>query len=333
MCNILSLAQSVISQSRPSGQSNPAAAFDAAEERILALASAHNQATEGKSRLFVRQVLEREAAPHGPERITLTGNDDVALDVDAAPIFSLVLHELFSNAAKYGSLSLEAGALSVVWELSPEGLFVRWTETGGPPANQPSDVGFGLELIADAFPYELGGETTISWDPDGLKITLFVPSAHVSVSLVEEDGRAEEIRPVVGRKDLAGALSGTVLIVEDDFLIALQSSDVATQLGAERVIRANSNTAAMDAVDAEPIHFALVDINLGDELSTSTAQRLSDLGIPFVFLSGYDTGPVTTRGFRHIPFVRKPVSADQLHAVVWGLQDRAEHEDGISVER
>lgn len=326
--NILSLAQSVISQSRPDTQTDPTNAFDAAEDRILALASAHNQATEGTSRLFVRQVLEREAAPHGPDRITLTGRNDLVLDVDAAPIFTLVIHELFSNAAKYGSLSVEAGELSVSWEMSPDGLAVSWIETGGPVANEPSTVGFGLELIAEAFPYELDGETTISWEPDGLAITLVVPSDYVSISFTEDSDRADQIKPSEGH----APLTGTVLIVEDDFLIALQSSDVATQLGAQRVIRANSNSAALEAIEAEPIQFALVDINLGDELSTSTARRLSELGVPFIFLSGYDTGPVTARGFRQVPFVRKPVRTEQLHAVVMEARELTKSGREISAE-
>src|SRR5262249_60605364 len=82
-----------------------------------------------------------------PERVTAAG-PDVSLEPRTAQTLALALHELATNAAKYGSLSVMSGRVEVNWELQPRNLLLRWTESGGPCPQPPAAPGFGLRMIS-----------------------------------------------------------------------------------------------------------------------------------------------------------------------------------------
>lgn len=112
-----------------------------------------------------------------PERLTLDG-PDVAIDAERAQQVSLALHELATNAVKYGALSTEAGSVRLSWSTGPQdgahGVTLVWQETGGdaPPSG---DEGFGTALLTKAVPNMLDGTATRSLDPDGLRYELSFP--------------------------------------------------------------------------------------------------------------------------------------------------------------
>jgi two-component sensor histidine kinase len=93
---------------------------------------------------------------------------------------AMVLHELVTNAAKYGALSTPEGKVSVDWS-EPSGeaggakLTMVWRETGGPPAAAPHESGFGTNLIRDLVPHELGGKVDLSFGHEGVTCTIEVP--------------------------------------------------------------------------------------------------------------------------------------------------------------
>ncbi len=98
----------------------------------------------------------------------------------ALPI-SMCLHELLTNAVKYGSLSLESGRVAITWSVGEAGLesrlLLRWEETGGPLVTEPTRTGFGTRLIQRSLARELGGEVEVRYAPTGVVCLIDVPLA------------------------------------------------------------------------------------------------------------------------------------------------------------
>jgi two-component sensor histidine kinase len=149
------------------------------EGRLGALAEAHNLLSKEKwqgSELadVIRQVLQPYLIA-GAERIKMFG-PHVALSPRLAVVLSMIVHEIATNAAKYGALSNDSGKVTVDWEvLHDEGgptLRLIWTETGGPPVTAPVQRGFGSRMIERSARDQLGGEATIDFLPRGVVCTL-----------------------------------------------------------------------------------------------------------------------------------------------------------------
>jgi PAS domain S-box-containing protein len=142
------------------------------EARLLALSRAHNLITdqnwEGAS---VEQVV-RGATDHlPPDRFQVTG-ERVWLSPRAALALALALHELSTNAVKYGALSGETGMVSIQWRSEEDRLRVEWKESDGPPVAAPARRGFGSRLIERALGADLGGRAELLFEADGLRCTI-----------------------------------------------------------------------------------------------------------------------------------------------------------------
>ncbi len=100
----------------------------------------------------------------------------------ALPI-SMCLHELLTNAVKYGSLSLDSGRVAITWSVDGTGLgcrlLIRWLETGGPLITEPTRTGFGTRLIQRSLAQELGGEVEVRYAPMGVVCLIDVPLSDV----------------------------------------------------------------------------------------------------------------------------------------------------------
>jgi two-component sensor histidine kinase len=81
----------------------------------------------------------------------------------------MALHELGTNASKYGALSTDGGRVSIGWTRDGDRLHLVWRESGGPPVEPPSRRGFGSRLIERGLAADLGGTAALSFDPDGLR--------------------------------------------------------------------------------------------------------------------------------------------------------------------
>jgi len=93
----------------------------------------------------------------------------VLLLPDVAQAIALTLHELATNAAKYGSLSVPNGRVEVTWSLAEDGrLTMRWTESGGPPTKKPKRKGFGSSIMQRMIRDQLKGEMHLDWRSEGL---------------------------------------------------------------------------------------------------------------------------------------------------------------------
>lgn len=154
-----------------------------ASGRIRALASLHEMlAARNWQGAETSELVARTLAPYvaeGRRRVEIRG-EEVTLPGRAASSLCMALHELATNAAKYGSLSAPGGAVAVSWRTDDRRhlgrwLVLEWEERGGPPVTRPAQRGFGSELIEDGVAFEAGGVSHIQYDPAGLKCRIEIP--------------------------------------------------------------------------------------------------------------------------------------------------------------
>ncbi|MEA1831311.1 HWE histidine kinase domain-containing protein [Methylobacterium durans] len=179
--NTLTLVQAICLQTLR-GDATLAEAREVVTARLLALAQAHDLLLQGSwSEASLRTLVEGTARLHGhgdAARFRLSG-PDVMLGPKSALSVALVLHELGTNAAKYGALSTPEGHVAVGWEQLANGaeprLSFRWEEVGGPPVRTPSRRGFGSRLIERSLSDGLGAQVRLAYPPTGVTLTLDAP--------------------------------------------------------------------------------------------------------------------------------------------------------------
>jgi two-component sensor histidine kinase len=123
------------------------------------------------------EVLARILNPYRGEvlrQVSMRG-EPVMLSPDLAPVVCMVLHELATNAVKYGALSATEGRVSIEWRVTQGRLRLEWREQGGPSVHEPITRGFGAELIERATRHQLRGEATLRFTPMGVRCTIDVP--------------------------------------------------------------------------------------------------------------------------------------------------------------
>jgi len=312
--NALALVQSIVRLTRSDNIKSYIAAVDG---RIGALARAHTLLAQSRWQgADLARLVGEELAPFrtgGPERITAIG-PDVSLEPRTAQTLALALHELSTNAAKYGALSVQSGRVAVNWELQPQGLFLRWIESGGPPPQQPAAPGFGIRLISASIERQLAGEATFHWHREGVACTLRVPSGEHIDALSHRAGahlRIGEDRPELPLRLETG---NRVLLVEDEILVAMMMKDILTELGFSVIGPFSRLPEAMVAAVHEDINAGIIDVNLGGEFVYPVADVLAARQIPFVFITGYGVESIDGR-FAHVPIVKKPVQRQVLQQI------------------
>jgi two-component sensor histidine kinase len=137
-------------------------------------------------RVTFSELIQGEMMAMGADanRVTLSGPKDIRLRSSTVQMLAMALHELATNAVKYGALSQPSGQLAVNWSLDPAGedgkpwLHISWHERGvalPPAAATPPDGGQGRELIEQALPYQLGTRTSFELGSDGVHCSISVP--------------------------------------------------------------------------------------------------------------------------------------------------------------
>ncbi|HWH18075.1 MAG TPA: HWE histidine kinase domain-containing protein [Allosphingosinicella sp.] len=178
--NTLAIVQSVAAQTFKGEAADPAAK-QAFESRLGALAAAHDVLTaENWESASLDEVVRKTGLGCGADggRIQVEG-PDVRLAPRTAVFLSMALHELCTNAVKYGSLSNASGTVAVSWDVleTPGGeeLRLQWQEMGGPPVVPPSARGFGTRMIERGLASELGGTVRLEFMPKGLRCLVVAP--------------------------------------------------------------------------------------------------------------------------------------------------------------
>jgi PAS domain S-box-containing protein len=179
--NNLAMTQAIAQQTFR-GAEDLAQAQTRFSERIMALAQANDLLTgERGAGVSLRGVIEQAVRPHcgRDDRLTIEG-PDVSLSPKTALSLSLAMHELATNALKYGAWSADTGTISIIWrtymsDKNGERLHIVWRERGGPPVAAPARRGFGSRLIERGLSAEMGGDVRMMFEPDGLVCTIDAP--------------------------------------------------------------------------------------------------------------------------------------------------------------
>jgi PAS domain S-box-containing protein len=307
--NALAVVHSIVCLTRADNIKQYVAAV---EGRIQALARAHGLLAETRWRgANIAQLIQEELAPYRTpnfDRIKISGRS-ISLEPRTAQALALALHELATNAVKYGSLSSPAGGVEVGWHQNGASLELRWLEHGGPPVEHSGAGGFGIRVIMASIESQLDGTVVLDWRRDGLRCTICIPHSWQPF-LDQAQGSpqksvAHDVAPVeVGPRR-------RILLVEDEILIAMSMVQTLGYLDFDVIGPFATVNDAIAAVEREVIDAAILDINLAGEMVYPVATALQARNVPFVFMTGYGTEAVTGP-FPQAPVFQKPIDREVL---------------------
>jgi PAS domain S-box-containing protein len=286
--------------------------------RLKAMAAANELLTAARWRgAAVDHLAAAELGALAPGQTSWEG-PELFLTPRAANALSLALHELATNAVKFGALSTETGHVNLRWTARPGGGFeLTWTESGGPRVAAPTRQGFGATLLDQVTGRELNGDTHVDYRPAGVRVRIRAgPQAMAERPEVLPEAppavRVTETVPTsTGRASLKGC---RVLIVEDAVLLALELETGLSEAGATVIGPAYELEEAMALLN-QPIDAAVLDANLNGRSVTPVAEALAQRQVPFVFATGYGETGGAPGGF-DAPVIRKPYDVTQVAAAV-----------------
>lgn len=303
--NALAIVQSIIRLTKGDSIQGYTAAI---EGRIKALSLAHSLLSQSRwTGADLDRLLNEELSPYklGPDKIKVDG-PEIHLSPAAAQTLALTLHEMATNAAKYGALSTASGSLDVNWAIEKGDLVLKWIEKGMPtPTKAPTD-GLGTRIVKQSIEAQLGGRVATEWRKDGLRCMLCVPLAKVM-----QTGSAKQREPAPGALNGWKIEGNRLLIVEDESLVAMELRECLSALGFEVVGSVSTLAAAKEIAVKKEFDGAILDINLAGELVYPVADILMERKKPFVFVTGYRPEAVEAR-FKDIAILQKPVDRATL---------------------
>jgi light-regulated signal transduction histidine kinase (bacteriophytochrome)/CheY-like chemotaxis protein len=313
--NILSLIRGLINQSRDPDLTS-VEFMDVVGSRIQALARAHDLITADQwGPALFSALIESEAGAYlngGSTRVLRLG-PDVRLQPQAFNVLALVIHELITNSAKYGALLDKRGTVTIETKLDASNNFIiDWRERGGSPVQAPTRRGFGSAVIERTIPYDLKGEAQVDYELAGVHARFLIPGDFVR--RVDKSTPLAEATIKIAPEELF--IPGDILLVEDNFIIALDAEDTLRRVGAREIRTASNVGTALELIDERPPEFAVLDVNLGIETSFEIANRLLALGVPFAFMTGYGESESFPDELAHVPRIRKPFTQQNLAAVL-----------------
>ena len=182
--NVLATVQAVAAQTLQASSSMEhfVAALDG---RVRSMASTHELLSHRRwLGIPLAELVERELAPYATGSNTEFSGPEVMLSAEAGQTIGMVLHELVTNAAKHGALSVSSGRVSIYWRLPHNGsasgrLVFTWRETGGPLVAPQSKSGYGMDVVRSIIPYELGGTVDHVLASEGVGCQIKIPLAHL----------------------------------------------------------------------------------------------------------------------------------------------------------
>ncbi len=321
--NLLASVQSLVSQT-----ARRTASLDAFLKlfggRLRAMASAHDLLAA--TRWAGANMADVAAAAMGGLAAGQTRWDgpDLQLTPRTANALSLALNELAANALKFGALSVDEGRVELIWRRTPDGGFaLEWLETGGPAAVRPARRGFGLTLLEEVTPRDLGGPVKVDYRRSGLHAEFHAAASALAAidstppPAVAAEAPAPSPAAEPGERGVVGL---RVLIVEDSLLLSLELEQGLIDAGAEVVGCAAEVDEAMGMLSLS-FDAAVLDANLNGEAVTPVAAALAARGTPFVFATGY-ADKAAPMGF-DAPIVRKPYNVRQIARALAEVTGRA----------
>ncbi|HEY2049420.1 MAG TPA: PAS domain-containing protein [Caulobacteraceae bacterium] len=317
--NALAVAQAVVELTK---ETDPVAFKRAVVGRVSAIARTHSLLADQRWRgVDLRRLVSEELAPYATERpghVVLEGPSHI-LPPAAAQLVGLVVHELATNAAKYGALKRGNGSLAVRWSVDAGGtLDFEWTETAvlEAPLRPPERQGFGLRLLDQTISRQLHGAWTADWTGAGLAFSMTLPLQPSEAEPASETPPAGLSRPEPAQPAEAHT-RGRVLVVEDEPLIALEMESCLEDLGFEVSGRC-ATLAEAQALSDPPPDFAILDVDLAGRTTFTLGARLKRAGAQVIFCTGY-AGVDLPASLAGVPVLVKPVTRDALAEVIEAL--------------
>lgn len=281
-------------------------------DRIAAIARSHSLvSTRRWEPVELRALLDEELAPYldsEGQRIDLDGLP-VLLRPEQAQMIALLFYELATNAAKYGSLSVPGGHLSISWKRQRgDILTITWSETGNVAAPGESNrSGFGSTLLETVVERQLGGSFERGFADGALQCVMHLPLEAIEPRLA--------VGVTQAAADDATNLA-RILIVEDDVIVALGLEDTVKGLGYEIFATAHSVNDGLSALDQGSPDLAIVDMNLSGKSSRPVAEALAKRGVPIVLATGYlDQGDYPDH-LADLPRLSKPIDESDLKRTI-----------------
>ncbi|WP_207460308.1 PAS domain S-box protein [Azospirillum sp. SYSU D00513] len=314
--NAMAVVQSLVRLTRADTKEEFVAAI---EGRVTAMARAHSLLARDKwAGSDLAALIEQELDAFARDQVQLSG-PPATFAADAVLPVGLALHELATNAAKYGSLSAKAGLLTVEWRVAAEtgDLVLSWRETGGPSVAAPMRRGFGSTLVRASIEDQLGGRLVLDWRAEGLALEMRIPDKHWTPHMAS-------VRDVLEPEMRLGAVPRRVLVVEDSALIAMELQQALLDFGCQVVGPALSLEDARHLADDPELEAAVLDLDLNGQSSLALAESLRWRGVPVLFCSGYED--ISAPAWAGVPRLHKPFSRAELMAAL-----RAVARDGTPV--
>jgi PAS domain S-box-containing protein len=150
------------------------------DRRIQSMAAAHSLLSQSRwSGVNLADLVHSQLAPYATTANTTIGGPDVTLTPTVTQAVAMALHELVTNAVKYGALLTPSGHVAVNWHQRVDGetshVEIEWRESGGPPVAIPAKTGYGTSLIREMIPHELGGAVELAFVAEGVRCRIEVP--------------------------------------------------------------------------------------------------------------------------------------------------------------
>lgn len=307
--NMLALVQSI---AQLSAAGNPKDFVERFAQRIQGLAASQDVLVKSGWTNVTFETLVKCQLTHFVDlmgrRIQLLG-PALKVGASAAQALGMTLHELATNATKYGALSNDTGTVSISWDIVgtsdvPE-FVLSWVETGGPQVEKPVGRGFGSLVVGELIKTSLQADVGSTLDAGGLRWKLSCPLRHL-----DEDERPAETSAFTLPQPLA-PYSSRVLLVEDEPLVAMELASAFERAGFAVLGPVSSVSKALALLDRSDCDAAVLDVNLGHETSEPIAHRLALLQIPFVVVSGYSIEQLPA-AYCDAPLFTKPANTALL---------------------
>jgi PAS domain S-box-containing protein len=313
--NVVAVVQSIMRLTKADNMESYVSAVDG---RIRALSNAHKLLSRSRwEGADLGKLVDEEFAPYRTDEVEKVSIDGpaVLLLPNTAQTLALALHELATNAAKYGALSADTGQVALNWTLKPGRLELSWVESGGPGVSAPITRGYGTRVVTMGIENQLGGSVNFDWQRSGLRCSMAVPMDAKTVSFRKshDDRRRSEVGDLgVAAKAMDASL---ILLVEDEPLVAMMLADMLSELGHVVDGPYSRLKDAMGSARNGDIQAGILDVNLGGESIYGVAEVLTARGIPFVFVTGYSADSIDRR-FAEVPVLQKPIERQKLQAAL-----------------
>ncbi|HYH21095.1 MAG TPA: HWE histidine kinase domain-containing protein [Azospirillum sp.] len=311
--NVLAVVQAVV---RLTDADTKEGFLDAVDGRISALARTHTLLARSRwEGADIGTLVDEELAAYRSAGRVNRAGPSLVLSAGAAQAIGMVLHELATNAAKHGALSVPDGRVGVSWSVAADGgLTLVWEEAGGPPASAPTRRGFGSRLVRGNVETQLRGRAAFDWHVEGLCVTITLPPEHFK----ETRPAAERAAPAAAARDGGHRLDGRrVLVVEDNAVVAMALVEALIRAGCTVVGPVATVEGALRTIREEAIDGACLDVDLQGQVVFPVAEVLAARNVPFVFCTGFGDLGLPSGRWAEVPLLRKPVSPQELAAALY----------------